>query len=77
MSDPQVNCHSLVINERQDHDSKSLSMFDTSDFGNDEKDMREKCFSCLVDEKIERIKNGVGGCFSHGPQILYLQIEKK
>ena len=42
MSDPQVNCHSLVINERQDHDSKSLSMFDTSDFGNDEKDMREK-----------------------------------
>ena len=38
---------------------------------------RAKCFSCLVDEKIERMKNGVGGCFSHGPQILYLQIEKK
>ena len=42
MSDPQVNCHSLVISERQDHDTKSLSMFATSDFGNDEKDMREK-----------------------------------
>ena len=50
-------------------DSNLLSMFDISDFGKDEKDRREKYFSCLVDEKIASMKNGVSGCFSHGLQI--------
>ena len=43
----------------------------------EEKNGERKNFSCLVGEQIERMKNGVGGCFSHGPQILIPQKFRK